>query len=283
MLLPIDLPYAPTLTTLDRVKSRSDITSTNTNDDAIIMRIIRECSAYLQQYALRTFVPYAQEKLYFYAELTSALELDTKDDLLAITELDDTTGDEIVSADYVLTPLNTYPKRYVRLANSAFSAPSGLIGQIAVSGIWGYTRRYPECWKASGAVIPAGNLTNSASSVTLASGGASFAVLDYIKVGSEVMQVTARAGEVLTLSRGELGTTPAAHTSGAAIAIYQQLPDVEKAAVDLTLWAYRLRNSNESTVSLAGGVSIQFDSAPSSILATMNSYRRSEYYAVGGD
>lgn len=280
VLLPLDIPYTPTLTTLNAIKARTDITSTNTVDDDGIVTIIREASTYIQRYCNRVFVPYVDTKLYFYNQLYTALELDTNDDLLTVTELLNTDDSEITS--FVLTPLNLTPKQFIRLDGVSFGLPAGIADQIVVEGIWGYARRYPACWKASGVNVPAGNITDSATSVTLTSGqGATFAVLDYLKINDEVLQVTAITGDVLTVTRGELGTTPAAHTSGTAITIYQQSADISKAAIDLTLWFYRMINSNEQTVVLAGNATIRFDNAPSTIFATLDTYRRMSYYASG--
>jgi hypothetical protein len=59
-----------------------------------------------------------------------------------------------------------------------------------------------------------GNFTNTTATVTSA---ASIAIGDYIHVDSESMLVTNIATNTLTLTRGSLGTTRVAHTSGATV------------------------------------------------------------------
>ncbi len=61
-----------------------------------------------------------------------------------------------------------------------------------------------------------GNITNSATSITVAS-GANFVVGQTISIDSEKMTVTAVSGNTLTVTRGTEATAAASHNSGAAV------------------------------------------------------------------
>lgn len=67
---------------------------------------------------------------------------------------------------------------------------------------------------AAGLPVAAGDLTINVTSATALLGLDS---TGYILVGTEVMQVTAKAVNVLTVVRGQLGTTPKAHVAGTDI------------------------------------------------------------------
>ena len=61
-------------------------------------------------------------------------------------------------------------------------------------------------------------ITAAATAVTVTS-GAGIAVGNYIEIGTEIMLVTAVSTDTLTISRGKIGTTAAAHGNGADITL----------------------------------------------------------------
>jgi hypothetical protein len=68
----------------------------------------------------------------------------------------------------------------------------------------------------SSTINHAGGYTAAATSIVVTS-GASFAAGTYYRVDNEVILCTAKAGNTLTVTRGQLGTTAAAHNNGATV------------------------------------------------------------------
>jgi hypothetical protein len=68
--------------------------------------------------------------------------------------------------------------------------------------------------------------------ITAASGGVDSSFSGYIQIDDEIIKYTARSGNDLTVSRGELDTTAAAHSNGANFKSFYQL---EGNAMDLAL------------------------------------------------
>lgn len=82
-------------------------------------------------------------------------------------------------------------------------------------------------------------ITSGASSLVLATATPVAAVNDYIAVDYEVMLVTAVSGTTLTVLRGMLGTTAAAHTAAAHIEISPRFPRgviLQELAEELRSW-----------------------------------------------
>lgn len=168
--------------------------------------------------------------------------------LLAVSSL---TDNGTALTGYTLRPYNDYPKQAIVLDVGSFRTAS-----ISVTGIWGYVPHYPRCWRASGVVLPTGGLNASAVSITL-SAGAQFETGVYLKLDNELVQVTARAGDVLTLERGVLGSTAAVHTAGTSLGIFQPLADIRGAATEWAAYLYKSRDRiGEQVQMYEGGMQI---------------------------
>ncbi len=111
------------------------------------------------------------------------------------------------------------------IANVNISAVSGFSSYMAFTGIWGYHENYSVAWASVGTLL--GNLNDSATSFTVTTG--TVETYQYIKLDTEflfVTNVTVGATDTITVERGGRGTTAAAHTAGATLYAYQQMPDV---------------------------------------------------------
>src|SRR5690606_9263694 len=113
-------------------------------------------------------------------------------DLLAVTTATNGTSTAISSSNYVLTPNNTYPKRFVRINNGSVScslywqpASDGRTDQvISLNGLWGYVPHYGQEWQDSGVDVPMAGLTSSATTLALGAGqGALFQTGEYLRIG----------------------------------------------------------------------------------------------------
>jgi len=177
----------------------------------------------------------------------SQLRLDQAAPCLAVTTLTNGDGDTISSDDYELYRLNVYPKRVLRLtANDVRFEASGGVWEKAISvvGTWGYVPHYTNAWRDSGKDVPTGDISDSATSFTFSTAGdaAQYSAGDYIRIDNEVLCVTDSDSTtgVVTVERGALGTTAAAHTAATDIEQYQHHRQIASVTAALAYGLYRM-------------------------------------------
>ena len=263
--------YAPWLVTLNYVRLHRGLQTTETSSDAVLQSMIAEASAeFIEGLNERIPMPYEDTRRFGTSHLYG-LDLKLRDDLLAVSSITNGNGEAVAGNLYNLRPDNRYPKHTVELVSNGgtYWNLAYREDRVAISGTWGYVPNYETCWKNSTSVIPEGILTDSASSVTLSTGkGALFEVGQYISVvtssAREVMQVTAVSTDTLTLSRGELGTTAAAHTSADVIYQYRQLADIQQAVREMVVYKYLSKDKIGGTTRIyEGGTLVVEDISPS--------------------
>lgn len=246
------VPYTPDLVTLEYVlrhRGLENITI-DADDKQLFIDFIHGVSAEIQESLIyRTAMPYADTVNVDYtgdvtkgAYLINARALFLRAyDLLAVTTLTND-GETIAASEYVLRPANRYPHYEVRLkasSNRTWDYSTDIEDAISIAGAWGYAPNYDRCWRNSGVTVPAGGVSDSATSLTLGSSeGASFETLQYIQINAETLQITDISGDTLTVTRGELGTTAAAHDADTAIRTYQQLRDIVAATTEIIVYRY---------------------------------------------
>lgn len=164
--------------------------------------------------------------------------------LLTPTTITNGNGDTIGSSSYVLKNANRYPKRYIELQNGTVFVPAtnGTTAQvITVAGEFGYVPHYGRHWKVTGVTVPVGGLTDSTETLTLADTSA-FDIGDYLRINEETLAVENKTDTVLTLERGALGTTAAAHDAGDSILRFVQLEDIRTAVAEWAAYLYKTRD-----------------------------------------
>lgn len=269
--------YQPLLVTLNDVRAHRTLQSAEVASDALMMEFIAEASAQLQAACMRTFMPYLASKKFGPALAWSSREIKLRDDLLEVTTITNASGTAIAS-DYALAPDNVYPKTAIVLDTGVawqFPYPES---RAEVAGIWGCVPHWGHCWRDSGVNVPGAGLTSSATSVTLGTGeGARFEVGQYIRLGGdavdEVALVTGIATNVLTITRGELGTTPSAHTSADDIYCFDQRADIRAAARELAVYAYLHKDQIGGRVQIIADGVITVDDLSPQVQATIDRYR----------
>lgn len=266
--------YTPTLCTLEAIRRRSDIV--DTGDDALIKTFIRAASDIVQRYTERTFVPYTETREYV-APRGRVLEVD--EDLLSVTSVTDGSG-ALVGSTYSLTPWNRYPKTAVTLEPTYFwTRQTDTWQDIAVAGVWGYHRNPSKMWK-SVAVLEDALASTTAPTLTITGTAAAAGIetYDYIRIGSEVMQVTAvssAANAVLTVVRGDMGSTAATALDAATVELFIVTSDVREAAEQLTVYLYRQRDkAGEQNIQIAEGAVLVDQQSAQTILRVLEPYRR---------
>jgi hypothetical protein len=115
--------------------------TTEDEDDGLLAALISRASAWIERFTGRRFAGQAETRSYASGETwLSSLWLDQ--DLLSVTSLTNTDGDEIAAAGYVLLPLNGLPKNRIEL-KSGYSWGSDPEGLISVAGTWGFAAAPP--------------------------------------------------------------------------------------------------------------------------------------------
>lgn len=264
--------YTPTLCTLEAIRRRADIVATT--DDALIKAFIRSASDIVQQYTARTFVSYTDTREYTAPCTGRVLQVD--DDLLTVTSITDGSG-ALAGSTYTLTPWNRWPKTAVTLEPTYFwTRQTDTWQDIAIAGVWGYHRNPSKMW-SSVTTLGANIADTTTTSVTLTAAASTVGIetYDYIRVGSEVMQVTAISSATLTVVRGDQGSTAATATSGAAVERFNVTSDVREAAEQLTVYLYRQRDkAGEQNIQIAEGAVLVDQQSAQTILRVLEPYRR---------
>lgn len=275
--------YQPLLVTLDYVRLNRTLNDAETTRDDLLMDYIAEASAQLQAACMRVFMPYLATKKFGPAFVWTASDLKLRDDLLEVTTLTNASGAAIASG-YALAPDNLYPKTAITLDSAA-----GLSWQypyresrVEVAGIWGCVPHWGACWRDSSVNVPGAGLTNSATTMALTAGaGVNFEVGQYIRLGGDstdeialITGITTSVGsDTLTITRGELGTTPAAHTSTDDIYCFEQRADIKAAARELAVYGYLHKDQIGSRVQIIADGVITVDDLSPQVQATIDRYR----------
>lgn len=245
--------YTPDLVTLDYVRQHRRLQTDEVADNALLQSLISEASAEFQRQIDRVCMPYTATHTFDYQ---APYKLDLRGyDLCAVTTLTNGDGAAVSSGNYALRSPNVYPKWRVEITANAsvtFTWDDTPQEAISIAGVWGYVPNYPSFWQASGSVVPAGNLTDSATTATLAS-VSGISVGMYARIDSEIVQVTAVAGFVVTFTRAQLGTTAAAHTSGAIIYRANVVADIQKAVREVVVYNYLSKDKNGGRVTVYEG------------------------------
>lgn len=274
--------YAPDLVTLAYVRQHRRLQTTQTTDNALLKSMISEASAEFQRQIDRICMPYVATHVFDYA---APYTLTLRGyDLLAVTTLTNGDGDTISGSEYVLRSANEYPKWRIELktnGTATFTWDDTWQQAISVAGIWGYVPNYGAFWTASGSVVPVSNISDSATTATLAS-ATNLEVGMYAKIDSEVVQFTEvnTSTGAVTFTRAELGTTAAAHTSGAAISKANVLPDIKKAVRELAVYAYLSKDKSAGRVTVYEGGTVTVDDLDPSVDRAIRDHRRKQIVSV---
>jgi len=287
------VPYTPDLCTLERVLKKQDLTdrdaqALNLRDDydevlVLLTDMIHEVSADIADYCDRVFMPYEATKEYDWAEAehVSLRELALLgDDLISVSSFTYANGS--TPSTTTLLPRNEYPKWKIRLGKydrMVYDSSNELAATVV--GTFGYAPRWPNHWLDSGVTLDS-SLTAAASTITLASEGDAsvFERLQYIQINDETLQITDIDGADLTVVRGELGTTAAAHDAGDPLNVYKQLEDLARATADAVRYRYKTLSDEGGQVAVYASGTVQVQSMDRSITKTIDRYRRTGGYTV---
>lgn len=207
--------------------------------------------------------------------------------LLEITTLTNGDLNTISSSQYALKENNEYPKTIVQLKSSACigfkAASSGAWEQaISIDGIWGYVPHYVTCWKLTGQTVQnegeeeedPDEMSASATNLEVSS-TAGFSRGWYLQIEDETLFVEAVVDDTnLTVERGALGTTAAAHAKDTPVRRFVHDNIIYRAATEWASYLYKSKDQLGQQVEVyEGGLSIQNGLSPRLYYALMKRQR----------
>jgi hypothetical protein len=229
---------------LNQIKSPGWLGLTNTTWDTDLLRILEDSSIRVDDYCHRFFECREETRYYDGATLT----LMCPDDILSISELKvDMDGSQawattITSNQYVLYPLNSFPKMWLKSANwAAVNFANNIRQGVKVTGVFGYGTGYSATpYVVSGDTVQDNPLASNVTSMAITT-PALFSPGMTLRLNSEQVYVSDIGIGTLTIVRGINGTTAASHIRTTPIYIYQYPgPIVESCLIEATrLWKRR--------------------------------------------
>jgi len=254
---------------LDALKNELGIAAATTTHDAKLSRYIERASAWVDATAGWTFIPVTETRYFDWPTWPrQALYLRGGNGLLAITTLSDDEG-VIDASDYVLYPLNGYPKQRIELIEtSRFWYYSDTRKKaISILGRWGYSEDYDDTGATLGAAI-----TSTSATTFTASSGTLLQVGWGLLVDTEQMFVSGISGNTITVLRGNNGTTAATHSNAATIYRYVPALDIEGAVALLGSMWYGWRDSGGVKSKKIGDFSVTYQDGypfPDTVIQTV--------------
>lgn len=252
--------YRSTFCTLDNIITQMSLPDSSAlNVGATAQAIIGQQNADVQTYlkqliwdvsdmialaADRTFVPYDFTHYHDPRDVHKS-NLWLRDDLLSVTTVTNGDAAALTASEYRLLDRGLFPAWGIKALTASQGASwtfSDNDSQIAIVGTWGYHANPTDMWVDSGVAIPVGDITSSATSVTLSS-ISPFETYQYIKVESEYIHITDidTGTKTLTLTRGVNGSTAATHVATSAIYTYRQTDAIAKECRRLVVREFHLR------------------------------------------
>jgi hypothetical protein len=230
---------------LTTIKSRLNIDSTDYDTD--LLALLNAASRQIDRFCNRFF--YVMSETRYFNGANSPIFLD---DLLNVTTFkldedgDGTYEETMATTDYVLYPLNSYPKTYAMISSDSNygSFASGIKKGVEITGDFGYGDG-----KSATPYIDAGTDVNEASGVTVTAttitvdDGTKFGAGQTILIDSEQMYIKSISSNTLTVTREVNGTTATTHDDNSDIYIYQYPDPIMEAVLIQAMRFWKRKDS----------------------------------------
>ena len=263
--------------TLNDIK---DLLVVEADNDEQLLRVLEAASRQIEKLTGRYF--YCYEGIKYLDGGGSKMWL--SEDILSITTLKlDEDGDgvfesSLAPADYILYPLNTYPKTRLEINPqgdySGFN--SGIQKGIQITGVFGYADSqtpYELRTTLVGALAAAVTTVPSTDSSLLETG-------ETIRIGSEQMFIEEINANNLICKREVNGTTAATHTTLDPIYAYTYPGDIVQATLIIAMRAWKRKDSAYQDIvgSPETGQIITSKGIDPDVRELVAPYRRQEYF-----
>jgi hypothetical protein len=282
--------------TLDQLRQRNKITDpTNTSNDGKYLNKLRAATEWVNNYCARVFEPSLAARTF---DWQASYWLDFRSfDLLTLTSIVDGAGgtkltNALIMQDGQYSDATLYGpwSGVVCDGTKDFFLWTVTIARcMTVTGVWGWHNNYGVA--GANAWLPAytdltfgttlqisGNITNVANIITLNADptvsydtnyeSPAISAGNLVQLDTEWMRVVAtdRIAKTMTVRRGAAGTTAAAHTSTAAVSVYQVPRVINDATLRVAQWLEALDDAPfNKTVIPAMGQTIVPSAVPSDI------------------
>jgi len=266
---------------LNTLKSRLGIEGTG--EDTDLLALLGAASRAIERWCQRPF--YIKEETRYFEGSATPLFFD---DLLSIDasgfkldqDGDGTYGSTLATTDYVLYPLNKYPKTWVRISSDSDYGgfASGIRQGVQIAGKWGYgDGESATPYKDSGVNVPTGDITAAATSMALTSTeGDTFSAGMTLRIEDEQIYVSAVNADTLTLERGVNGTTAASHVATTDIYIYEYPEPIREAVLiqAARLWKRKDSSFQDAVGSPETGELLVYKGLDADVKLIVDAYRR---------
>ncbi len=260
-----------TISTLNQLRSRLNLATAETTDDARLLTALQAAAAQIERAAGRRFCPRLDALQH---NFTSVLELLLDDDLLQLTSVTNGDGSTVNLSDVIAIP-DEAPYGLLRLTGSgAFIWTLSKVQAITITGVWGWHDHPAEMWRGSGDTVQNNPLGASATTITVTDADGvdaenespRFQVGHLLKIESEYLRVLAvnTSTNILTVLRGVNGTSAASHALNTPIYTYQPPLDVNQLSLRWASWLYKEPDS------------AAFSALPDALAADLAAFRRVE-------
>ncbi len=258
--------------TLAQVKN--ELKATSTTDDALALLYADLATARIdslmgQGFDVHYFEPFYEERVFGIARwrVNSLQRLFRVDGpMLALDTVKVYNTTLTIDTDVRAYPANITPFKTLQLIDAGANWYSTYYDAdeeplVRISAYWGFHRRYSAAWQNEDALQA--DISASATSLAVADAdGANwrnqtprFSAGNLVKVESEYMRVLATdtTTNTLTVRRGENGTVAAAHSNGAAVAVFYPEDNIARACARQAAMLYARRGAFDSPLGQFGG------------------------------
>ena len=265
---------------VDTLKSKEFASITENVEETRFKLLLEAASQYLDKRCERFFYCYEGTKYYDGAGILMDI-----DDILSVTTLkldedgDGTYEETMATSDYLLYPLNNYPKSWIEISSAsnygAFA--SGAKKGVEIVGVFGYGDGDSATpYVDTGQTVVDAPLTIGA--VTLTVGNTNIlSVGQTLRIESEQLYIEAKLDATqVTVRRAVNGTTAAAHVATTAIYVYRYPAMIWQATLMLAMKAWKRKDSAFQDVSgnpVTGALVTYRDEDPD-IARVIDRYRR---------
>lgn len=215
-----------------------------TTDDALFLKLVRDVSGQIAQYADRHFVPRIQTRYFDGRADVDGLTLTLDSDLLAATTITNGDTTTVSATSYVTEPRNETPYQVLRLKASAgltWTYQDDPENAISIAGVWGYHDEYADAWVSTTTTAA----TCDASGTSLTVGASTLFAGQLCKLDDEFVLVTTDSSTagVTVVERGANGSTAAVHEAGVAVSVWTPIYVIRELAREGVAALYRLRGN----------------------------------------
>lgn len=219
------------------VAIKDSLAISGTDDDTRLLALLESASRIIDNETKRHFYVEAETR-YF----DGAVPLRV-DDLLSIDTLGLSTDDDgdatfentFATTDYILYPMNIYPKTKIELSvDSDYRSFGHRVRGCEIAGLWGYGDGVSAAPYSSSGDTTGDNLSDTATSCDVTDAD-NFSPGQTILLSSEQCYISGydTTGNTITLVRGINGTTAVGHNAGTGIYIWEYPADIEQTCLSL--------------------------------------------------